>query len=301
MEISEFMKKKSVFGNKKTASAEVENMAEAPSVFETEPEVEVPPVTEVAPEVEAPSVSEIEPEAETPSESESGTESEQKEETPAVSEPEVKEVTESDAEECANISQNCITAEQMAAVLEDANKPVLSEISAINSSLKDINARVLSLRKLADMHQEIENNLNNQINEYKENLYRRIVNPILVEFFDFQEDMNSEAIGASEETAKILTEYVNIITNILKHYGVTVETVSVGDMYDTRIHKPAKVVQTDDKSLDRTIARTRKTLVHSIDGKIVERANVHVYQYQESKVQPTAEEPAETSSEPSAE
>lgn len=294
MDLNEIYKKVG-FGNVK--ENEEESEMEVLSVTETEPEMEVPFVTETGPEMEVPSVTETEPEMKAPS----VIETEPKMEVQPVTEtkPNVKvtAVTEaesvSDSDEKIEAKESFITEEQMTATLTDVNKPVLDEIATINSSLKDINARVSSLRRLADMHQEIENNLNNQINEYKENLYRRIVNPILVEFFDVQEDMNSEALNATDETAKVLTEYVDMITTIFKHYGVTVETVSVGDVYDTRIHKPVKVIQTDDNTLDRTIAKTRKTLVHSIDGKVIERANVHVYQYQEPAVQSVTEDAEE--------
>ena len=171
-----------------------------------------------------------------------------------------------------------ITVEQTTELL----KPLHDDLKSIQDSLTDVNARVSSLRKLADMHESIENKLNAQINEYKDNLYRRIVNPILVEFFDVQEDMIQEMSEATDETGKILNEYIENISRILRHYGVTVEIVNEGDVYDSRIHKPVKAVHTSEKDNDKRIAKTRKRLVHSIDGKVVERASVHVYQYRES-------------------
>ncbi|MCM1508020.1 MAG: hypothetical protein NC177_12945 [Ruminococcus flavefaciens] len=42
--------------------------------------------------------------------------------------------------------------------------------------------------------------------------------------------------------------------------------------------------------MDKAIERTRATLVYSIDGKVVERASVNVYQYHE----PVKEQIAET-------
>jgi len=166
---------------------------------------------------------------------------------------------------------------------------VTEEFAKMRTKLTEMDARVSSLRRLADMHQDIEKKLNDEINEYKDNFYRRIVNPILVEFFEIQEDMHADALKAEESAAKQIMEYVDAITRTLRHYGVTVETVSVGDVYDPQLHKPVRAVQTDDPALDKTIAKTRQTLVHFIDGKIVERAQVQVYQY----VQPAAAETAE--------
>lgn len=219
--------------------------------------------------------------------SEIAKETEKIEETAEETETEIEEISAPNIAKASDDESE--TEENIASLIAAANEPVLSEVTEIRQILRDMNARVSSLRKLADMHQEIENNLNNQINEYKDNLYRRIVNPILVEFFDVQEDMNIEAQDASEETAKILTEYVAMITKIFKHYGVTVETVEVGDVYDSRIHNPVKAIPTNEQALDKTIAKTRKSLVHSIDGKVVERASVHVYQYREEKSQETSE------------
>jgi len=219
--------------------------------------------------------------------SEMAEETEKIEETAEETETEIEEISAPNIAKASNDESE--TEEDIASLIAAANEPVLSEVTEIRQILRDMNARVSSLRKLADMHQEIENNLNNQINEYKDNLYRRIVNPILVEFFDVQEDMNIEAQDASEETAKILTEYVAMITKIFKHYGVTVETVEVGDAYDSSIHNPVKAIPTNEQALDKTIAKTRKSLVHLIDGKVTERASVHVYQYREEKSQETSE------------
>lgn len=174
-----------------------------------------------------------------------------------------------------------LTEEQLNAIIQNAHKPILEQVSALGTQLSDVSARVSSLRKLADMHEEIENDLNNQLNSYKENFYRRIVNPILMEIFDVQECMNSDIASVSEETAKLLTDYIGMLTKTLQHYGVTVEKVSVGDPYDVKIHKPTKAVPTTDATLDKTIARTRKTLIHYIDGQLVERAPVQVYQFTE--------------------
>lgn len=176
----------------------------------------------------------------------------------------------------------CITEEQLKAMLLDSSKPVLDKITSLSSQLLDLSSKVSSLRKLADMHEGIENDLNNQINSYKDNFYRRIVNPILVEIFDIQECMNADIANASEETAKLLIDYVEMLTKALQHYGVTVEKVSIGDTYNAKIHKPTKAVPTTDATLDKTVARTRKTLIHYIDGQLVERAPVQVYQFTET-------------------
>lgn len=159
------------------------------------------------------------------------------------------------------------------------------EIKKINSGISDINAKVSSLRKLADLHEDIETKLNNKINEYENNFYRRIVSPILVEMFDLQEDMLAEAAleSTSEETRKVLGEYVDSMSVILKHYGVRVERVNAGDVYDSKIHKPLRAVPTSDKALDGTVEKVKKRLVHFVDDRIVERAGVFVYQYTENQ------------------
>lgn len=193
-------------------------------------------------------------------------------------------------------SEHILNEEQLRIALAESNKVLLSEIGKISSTISDVNGRVSTLRKLADMHEEIENKLNTQINEYKDNLYRRIVNPILVEFFDIQEDMNLDALSADDDTKKMLLNYVQAISKVFKHYGVEVENISEGDTYDSRIHKPVKTVSTDNIGLDKTIARTRKTLVHSIDGKVIERACVNVYQYSEPVLESSKEETEESDS-----
>lgn len=180
-----------------------------------------------------------------------------------------------------------ITQEQLTAILNESNEAVLMGVTALGGQLRDINARVSSLRKLADLHEGIENDLNNQINSYKDNFYRRIVNPILMEIFDVQEYMNSDIPTSSEETAKALQEYVDMLSKVLKHYGVTVETVSVGDTYDVKLHKPVKAIPTTDATLDKKVAKTRKTLIYFIDGQLVERAPVQVYQYTNTVVSST--------------
>ncbi len=178
-----------------------------------------------------------------------------------------------------------VTCEDIERILGEKSQNILAEISALQKYMTALEAKVSSLRKLADLHQDIENNLNNQINEYKDNLYRRIVNPILIEFFDIQEEMITEIRSneLDEKTAGILNGFVNAMSNVFTHYGVEVDEVNIGDKYDSRIHKPIKSVPTDNKELDKTIAKVKKILVYSIDGKVVERARVHVYQYNATK------------------
>lgn len=159
------------------------------------------------------------------------------------------------------------------------------ELNDLNTKLSDLSSRVSSLRKLADMHEDIETKLNNRINEYENNFYRRIMNPVLIELFDVQEDMMAEAesAGVTDDVRKILFEYIESLTKVLKHYGVRVETVSKGNTYDPKIHKPLKAINTDNKELDGKIEKVKKHLVHFIDDKIHERAGVFVYQYSENQ------------------
>lgn len=176
-----------------------------------------------------------------------------------------------------------VSPEELSQLLDAGNASVLQEVQSIHTTLNDLLARVSKLRKLADMHEEVETNLNNQLNDYKNNFYRRIVNPILVEFFDIQEEIQQDLLTADEKTAEMLGDYVDMMSRTFKHYGVQIEQVNVGDAYDPRIHQPVKAVETDRPELDKTIAKTRKALVHSIDGKVEERARVHVYQYKAPK------------------
>lgn len=176
-----------------------------------------------------------------------------------------------------------VSPEELSQMLDAGNASVLQEVQSIHTTLNDLLARVSKLRKLADMHEEVETNLNNQLNDYKNNFYRRIVNPILVEFFDIQEEIQQDLLTADEKTAEMLGDYVDMMSRTFKHYGVQIEQVNVGDAYDPRIHQPVKAVETDRPELDKTIAKTRKALVHSIDGKVEERARVHVYQYKAPK------------------
>lgn len=272
---------------------EMNAKAEAePEAFSVEePAAEPAPETEAAPEESAEPASEPETVPEPAAE-------------PAA--PESAETAASPAAETAGLS-----AEQLSALLDAVGSTgssvseqiaqnrtaVMGEFDKLRTKISDVDARVSSLRRLADMHQDIEKKLNDELNEYKDNFYRRIVNPILVEFFEIQEDMHADAMQAEESAAKQILEYVDAISRTLRHYGVTVETVAVGDPYDPALHKPVRAVPTDDPALDKTVAKTRQTLVHFIDGKIVERAQVQVYQYTpaapETPETPAAEEAAE--------
>ena len=97
-------------------------------------------------------------------------------------------------------SQNTVgvSPEELSQLLDAGNASVLQEVQSIHTTLNDLLARVSKLRKLADMHEEVETNLNNQLNDYKNNFYRRIVNPILVEFFDIQEEIQQDLLTADE-------------------------------------------------------------------------------------------------------
>ena len=274
------------FAEEQNAKAEAE--AEAFSV--EEPAAQPAPETETVPEESAQPASEPEnaPEAASePAAPEAAEPAEVPAETAAPSGEQLNTVLDAVQNAGSSISEQ----------IAQNRTAVMGEFDKLRTKMSDVDARVSSLRRLADMHQDIEKKLNDELNEYKDNFYRRIVNPILVEFFEIQEDMHADAMTAEESAAKQILEYVDAISRTLKHYGVTVETVAVGDTYDPALHKPVRAVPTDDPALDKTVAKTRQTLVHFIDGKIVERAQVQVYQYTpaapETPETPAAEEAAE--------
>ena len=120
-----------------------------------------------------------------------------------------------------------VSPEELSQLLDAGNASVLQEVQSIHTTLNDLLARVSKLRKLADMHEEVETNLNNQLNDYKNNFYRRIVNPILVEFFDIQEEIQQDLLTADEKTAEMLGDYVDMMSRTFKHYGVQIEQVNV--------------------------------------------------------------------------
>lgn len=195
------------------------------------------------------------------------------------------EVTET--EPVFNESENEVSLQEISEMLDNTRVSVEQELQEISGKLNTVETRVNSLRKLADMHEAIETELNTQINQYKDNFYRRIVSPILMEIFDLQEDMCQERSSYEDDSENILDEYIDSITSILRHYGVKVQFVKEGDVYDSAVHKPLRAVQTDDKSLDMTICKVKKRTIHYIDDKIVERAGVFVYQYKEQKNEET--------------
>lgn len=194
-------------------------------------------------------------------------------------------------EEAAVLSENsCDVIEKINDLLSNSSEAVNKELQLINDKLNTLDIRVSKLRKLADMHEAIETDLNAQINRYKDNFYRRIVNPILMEIFDLQEDMCQDRSLSGDGSENILDEYIDTITLILAHYGVEVRYVKEGDTYDPAVHKPLKAVPTDDRSLDMIICKVKKRIVHYIDGEIVERAGVFVYQYKEPEAQASSDD-----------
>lgn len=272
--------------------AENEPVIDSPGIADagnqTEPEDEMP--SEKSESSDLVSVSDKE-------ESDMTENTEESEETnPPIAEKIIEDEVEQIEEEEQKETKEILDLEQLRIVLDESNNRVLAEIAKINSSINDINARVSTLRKLADMHENIENNLNSQIDEYKENFYKRAVKHILVDFFDIQEHINFNALNSSDDdTKKMLLGYVKKFSKVFKRYGVYVETVLEGDKYDPRIHEPVKAESTDDKSLDETITKVRKTLVYSIDGKVVERVRVNVYQYCEPVSDTLSDETDESS------
>ena len=275
-------------------SEEVETTEEVKEVEESE-EVEI---TEEVKEVEeseevetTEGVKEVEEseEVETTEEVKEVEESEEVEVTEEVEE--VEESEEVETIEEVKVEENNVTIDLINEIKDgiynslENNKENLN--NKVNEIIKQINNINTSFdRKIAyDKHKEkIIDNLHRELQVHKEDLYIKMIKPILMDIIQIKDSMEKIELACKttkkdeitvEKMLKLFNTFSLDLGDILEKYDVEMYREE-GNTYKAIRQKVAKYVVTEDKELDKKIAESL-TCGYELNGKVISPEKVAIY------------------------
>ncbi len=174
------------------------------------------------------------------------------------------------------------------AMLAQQHSEQLSYISALSTEVEALSEQVAAGNRAVKVHEEIEHNLNDELQRYKNDFYDRLVTPFLMQFIglyiDITEEMDeiradSEAEPDSEYLKvhlKSLGYYADSVRGVLTNNGVEIKHPEPGSKYDYKEQRISKTVPADDPELRDCIA-SAKSDSFIFKGKVLRPAKVTVY------------------------
>lgn len=164
----------------------------------------------------------------------------------------------------------------------------LSYISALSSEVEELSSQVAAGNRAIAVHEQIENNLNTELQRYKNDFYDKLASPFLMQFIGLYMDITEECEELEEELEKApdndflkmhlksLRYYADSVRGALTNNGVEIKTPEPGSKYDYKEQRISKTVPADDPELRDCIASVRSS-AFIYNGKILRPAKVVVY------------------------
>lgn len=163
----------------------------------------------------------------------------------------------------------------------------------LDSILETVNsqARVLKMtfetKLLMDAQKDkIIDTMHKELQEYKDDMFTKIFNPILADIIGLKEDLNKMRRNLSEKEPEYFTKgkllstlesYEYDVSDLLEKYGVEIFQ-GIGDDYIPVKQRIIKLVENQDQELDNKIAQ-RLSNGYILNGKVISPEKVTVYKY----------------------
>ena len=126
-----------------------------------------------------------------------------------------------------------------------------------------------------------------EIQEYREGLYKQIIKPLLMEFIDLRENIlktayavNVQRGGDSCGDARNFEIFAQMIEDTLVRYDVEISRPCVGDVFQSQVASIAGRETTLNRELHNTIAEVSSDS-YSLDGRCIKKSLVKVFVYEE--------------------
>ena len=204
--------------------------------------------------------------------------------------PETEETASQPAEENAEAPPEPEAAEEEEAPdkLGELREELLERFESLKNELRTITVQLSAANKAVAVHEEIERNLNNELQKYKNEFYDKLASPFLMQFIGLYIDMTEELgeLRAESEDKpdseflsayiKSLEYYADSVRGVLTNNSVEIRTPAPGDKYDYLEHRISKTVPAEDPALKDCIA-TVKSSAFVYNGKVLRPAKVAVY------------------------
>ncbi|MBR1382625.1 MAG: hypothetical protein IJ555_02250 [Ruminococcus sp.] len=164
----------------------------------------------------------------------------------------------------------------------------LEKTQELSLKLDRLSSQVSNANKAIAVHEEIEKNLNNELQRYKNDFYDKLASPFLMQFIGLYIDLSDEMAEIREELENdpekehlkvqldSLGYYADSVKGALINNGVEIKTPEAGSRYDYKEQRISKTIATEDESLRDCIAQARSS-AFIYNGKVLRPAKVVVY------------------------
>lgn len=165
------------------------------------------------------------------------------------------------------------------------------ELTLIKDLISDLSAQFESKIKYDKHKEEIIDKLHSENQAFKNDLYKKLILPLVNEIIFMLDDYSilfkkhSESEINEVDVPKLLKQFGGIsedLENLLYKNGIDVYSVE-GEQFDSSKQKVIKTIPTDDPLKDKTVCdKLKKGFV--LDGKIIRMEHVSCYKFEKTNV-----------------
>lgn len=171
-------------------------------------------------------------------------------------------------------------------------------IDALLAGVRSLSERFDARIAKSDYEDEVLKSMSAEVQQHRDGLYRKIVEPLVSEVIDVHEDMGATvaryrreaeggSAGSESGALRDLEEFRLMLGDILRNWGVEMWKPEPGDALEPRRCRVMRAVPTDDEARHRTVAEAI-TAGYAFDGRILRPAQVAAYSFS-----PVIEAPSE--------
>lgn len=188
------------------------------------------------------------------------------------------------------------------AAREDERAAVVEEVKG---GLDGLSSQFKARISRTDYEEATLKRISDELDQHRDGLYRKIVEPLISEVIDIHQDMSitiaayrrkAERVGVSESAARVLRdleEFQLMLGDVLRNWNVEVWQPEPGDALEPLRCRAVRALATNSKEQHRTVAEAL-SFGYALDGKILRPAQVIAFSYKEPPAQEAAaQEPTE--------
>ena len=209
-----------------------------------------------------------------------------------VSPTESADNTDNKTDECIQCNQSETSSEELSCQNDADPEPLASHIDEVFNKLDEkidaLNKQFSDRIARSEYEAKIIQNMDSELKTYKDDLYRSILKPLILELIDLRESILKMSAfylkkPEGEQTIPNATfaDYAEDISDILEKYDVEVIKSISGDDCISGKHKILKTVPTDKESLHKKIAESLSS-GYMYNGRVIFAERVNVYKFEES-------------------
>ncbi len=191
------------------------------------------------------------------------------------------------AGECAECTSPSESEVSEGTAFENVTSHFDEELTELNEKIDVLNKQFSDRIARNEYEAKIIQNMDSELKAYKDDLYRSLLKPLILEIIDLRESilkMSAFYLKKPEGEQAIpnatFADYAEDISDILEKYDVEVIKSNSGDDCVSLKHKILKTVPTDKESLHKKIAESLSS-GYMYNGRVIYAERVNVYRFEE--------------------